>query len=79
MITGYSYPWVNDAEPSLLKQPLKEGLKPSNLCPITSTFMFLPSYTKKQALKVTPEQWPGNVSLAWIFEIRKSYLFFTAL
>lgn len=77
MITGYNCPQVNDAELSLLKQHFKEGLKPTRQYPITHTFVFLQRYTKKQALKVTSEQGPENVSSARIFEIKESYLFFT--
>lgn len=29
MITGYNYPWMNDAEPALLKQHFKDSLKPT--------------------------------------------------
>ena len=66
---------MSDSEPSLLKQHFKEGLKPTSRCPITNIFVFFQRYIKKQVLKVTPEQWPGSVSLAWIFEIKNSYLF----
>lgn len=46
MITGYSYPRMNDAEPPLLQQHFKDGLKPTSQYPITNTFVFLLRYTK---------------------------------
>lgn len=77
MTAGYSYPQINDIEPSLLKKYFNEGLKPTSQCPITNTFIFLRRHTARQALKVTSEQWPANVSSVWIFEIKKCYLFTT--
>lgn len=56
MTAGYSYPQINNIEPSLLKKYFNEGLKPTSQCPITNTFIFLRRHTARQALKVTSEQ-----------------------
>lgn len=53
-------------------------LKDVSQCPITKTFVFLQKGTMKLAMKVTSTQLSGTISFAWIFEIKKSYLFFTA-